>query len=233
LTPESRFRGVRHRKIVTRMNWITFLDRRHFLRSSLAAATTGISAPAFAHALGEPYVLPEEQMPTIVRLSDNFPAGEIHINPSRFSLYLTLPRRKAVRYIVGIGRGNLYHSGEFYVGAKREWPTWIPTPDMMEREPDRYENFQEGEIFEKGQPGGIRNPLGARALYLFNKSGHDTYLRIHGTNNPRTIGIAVSNGCARLVNDQITELYENVPLNTRVVLYPKPGGGPAHAPIAG
>jgi len=102
---------------------------------------------------------------------------------------------------------------------------------MIERNPDAYEKFAEGEIFEDGQPGGISNPLGARALYLYTASGRDTYLRIHGTNNPRTIGIEVSNGCARLVNDQVIELFNTVPMGTKVVLFPKAGAGPAHARV--
>ncbi|HHL21874.1 MAG TPA: L,D-transpeptidase, partial [Aliiroseovarius sp.] len=77
-----------------------------------------------------------------------------------------------------------------------------------------------------GMPGGPNNPLGARALYLYNARGHDTYLRIHGTNLPRTIGTRVSNGCARLINPHIEELYERVPVGTRVVLY-APGVRPA------
>ena len=208
------------------------MNRRKFLATTAAAGSLGLAAPAFAHKKGEPYVLPEEYMPSVIKIKNELAPGEIHVDPGQFKLFLTLPDRQAIRYTVGIGRGNLYHPGEFYVGAKREWPTWIPTPAMMGREPGRYVEFLEGGRFEKGQPGGISNPLGARALYLYSQSGRDTYLRIHGTNDPRTIGVAVSNGCARLVNDQVTDLYDRVPLNTRVVLYPKQGAGPAHAPIS-
>ena len=101
--------------------------------------------------------------------------------------------------------------------VKKEWPSWKPTPAMVKREPEKYEKYA-----EDGMPGGLDNPLGARALYLF-VDGRDTYLRIHGTNQPSTIGRAVSNGCARLVNDHIIELYEKVPLGTKVYLYPKAG----------
>jgi len=120
---------------------------------------------------------------------------------------------RAIRYTVGIGRPDLYEPGEFYVGAKKEWPSWTPTPAMIKRQPEQYARFSDG------LPGGINNPLGARALYLFTPERGDTYLRIHGTNDPTTIARAVSNGCARLVNNQIVEFYDRVPMNTRVVLY--------------
>ncbi len=207
-------------------------NRRKFIGTGLAAGSLGFSGQAMAHSKGEPYVLPEEFMPREVRIKIEVEPGEIHVDPGQFALYWTLPKKKAIRYTVGIGRGNLYHPGTFYVGAKRKWPRWIPTPDMMERSPEAYANFAEGMPFEDGQPGGISNPLGARALYLYNQRGRDTYLRIHGTNKPGTINRAVSNGCARLVNDQVKELYELVPLGTKVVLYAKEGAGPAHSDVS-
>jgi lipoprotein-anchoring transpeptidase ErfK/SrfK len=85
---------------------------------------------------------------------------------------------------------------------------------MIRREPDRYTQFADG------VPGGLKNPLGARALYLFQPGRGDTYLRIHGTNDPSTLARRVSNGCARLVNDQVIDLYNRVPMETRVVLHP-------------
>ena len=84
---------------------------------------------------------------------------------------------------------------------------------MIRRDPEAYAQYA------GGMPGGKDNPLGARALYLFDGKGRDTYLRIHGTNKPRTIGTAVSNGCARLTNDHITDLYDRVPIGTTVYLY--------------
>lgn len=207
------------------------IDRRKFLKSSLALGSLGLAAPALAHNKDEAYVLPEEHLPREIKLKTKLAPGEVHVDPNQYALFWTLPKNKALRFTVGIGRGNLYHSGTFHVGAKQEWPRWIPTDAMKKREPNNYEKFLEGGIFENGQPGGIHNPLGARALYLYSSTGRDTYLRIHGTNNPKTIGIPVSNGCARLINPHVEQLYALVPLNTRVVLYPKAGSTPAHSTI--
>jgi len=208
------------------------INRRKLLSYGAAFGALGLAPRAGAHALGEEYVLPEEYMPREVRILAEFEPGVVLVDPNQFALYWTMPDQKAIRYTVGIGRGNLYHDGEFYVGRKAEWPDWRPSPDMMERDPDAYENFLPEGIYEGGMPGGISNPLGARALYLYNiNTNRDTYLRIHGTNDPRTIGKAVSNGCARLINPQVEQLYDMVPTGTRVVLYPKSGGAPAHSNV--
>ncbi|MHA6345471.1 L,D-transpeptidase [Roseivivax sp. CAU 1761] len=173
--------------------------------------------PAAAHTLDaqiQEAALPEDMQPRMVNLGLGLAPYEIHVDPVVFALFWTQPDGWAWRYPVGIGREGLYESGEFFVGAKKEWPSWTPTPDMIEREPDKYKQY------EDGMPGGLENPLGSRALYLFTEEKGDTFLRIHGTNDPSTIGKRVSNGCARLTNDQIIDLYNRVPENTRVVLYP-------------
>lgn len=176
------------------------------------AAIFATAVPLRAH-VEEPFEIVQEDLPTLVDLSVTLAAGVIHVFPDEFRLFLTLPDNKAMRYKVGIGKKGLYHPGQFTVGAKRKWPSWKPTPAMIRRNPEAYAQFADG------VPGGENNPLGARALYLYDAKGHDTALRIHGTNKPRTIGTAVSNGCARLINDHVVDLYERVPVGTSVFLY--------------
>jgi lipoprotein-anchoring transpeptidase ErfK/SrfK len=191
------------------------LTRRDLLGPALAALGLAASRASALEDGEAAQDLPPEFQPVLVSIPSGFAPGEIHVDPDAFALYWTLPDDQAIRYAVGIGRAGLYHPGTFFVGAKKEWPSWTPTPDMVEREPERY-----GPYAEDGMPGGPDNPLGARALYLFTEEEGDTFLRIHGTNAPHTIGTAVSNGCARLLNEHIVDLYERVPLNAPVVLYP-------------
>ncbi|MFC3085898.1 L,D-transpeptidase [Tabrizicola soli] len=190
------------------------LTRRQILGAGLAAA---LPLRAFGHAeqSAESWVVPEEFLPRPVRFQDPQEPGSIIVDPDYFALYHVLTPRKGMQYSVGVGRGNLYEAGWFTLGAKKEWPSWTPTKDMIARDPDSYAKWAEG------MPGGPKNPLGARALYLFDDSGADTFLRIHGTPEPWTIGSAVSNGCVRLVNDDITTLYDAVELGAPVLLLPK------------
>ena len=97
------------------------------------------------------------------------------------------------------------------IGAKKEWPSWTPTQDMIKRDPASYAQWS------GGMPGGPKNPLGARALYLF-QGGADTFFRIHGTTVPRSIGTSVSNGCIRMINEHVTHLYDRVTLGTKVIV---------------
>lgn len=190
-------------------------------RSFLATAACGLAAPALmTPALAQTpnrqtYVVPPEHAPQVVRLRDEFAPGQILVDPNTFYLYWTMEDREALRFIVGVGRGNLYESGKFRVGAKKEWPSWTPTKEMIARNPGQYAQWA------NGMPGGPSNPLGARALYLFDDRRGDTFLRIHGTPDPWTVGSAVSNGCVRLVNDHIIQLYDLVPMDAPVTLYPK------------
>lgn len=188
------------------------LNRRNFIATSVAATALGVGG-AQAHSNSN-YVIPEDHLPVQVPIRAGFAPGEIHVDPTTFKLYWTLEDETAIRYSVGVGRKGLYEPGEFYVGAKKEWPSWTPTPAMIRREPEQYAKFADG------MPGGPDNPLGARALYLFEPGRGDTFLRIHGTGQPWTIGTAVSNGCARLINAHAIDLYDRVPMRTRVVLYP-------------
>jgi len=208
------------------------LNRRGFVASGLAAGSLGLmSAGAARAAFGDnpldfdipDYNLSEAHQPSVVELTPGFKPFEVHVDPNHFYLYWTLPNNTALRYTVGIGMGNLYHPGDYYVATKKEWPRWTPTPDMISRQPELYIPVK------SGMPGGIDNPLGARALYLYTKKDGDTFLRIHGTNDPATIGGSVSNGCARLVNNQVIELFDLVPVGTRVLLNPKADGGLDHS----
>ena len=194
------------------------MKRRHFMTSMVAngaAIATTLAAPALSAPPKEmpTYNVPEEMMPQMVPIASGATPYEIHVDPDNFALYWTLPDDMAMRYTVGVGRAGLYEAGEFYIGAKKEWPSWTPTPGMLKREPEKYSKYKDG------MAGGIDNPLGYRGLYLFTPERGDTFLRIHGTNDPNTLARRVSNGCARLVNDQMAELYDRVPMDTRVVLY--------------
>ncbi len=196
------------------------MNRRYFFTGVAAAGTIIGAGGALAHPPKTlpNYNLPEEILPQIVPIAAGLAPYQIHIDPDEFALYWTLPGNTAMRYVVGIGRPGLYEAGQFYIGAKKEWPSWTPTPDMIRRDPDAYARF------EDGLEGGLNNPLGARALYLFTAERGDTFLRIHGTNDPSTLARQVSNGCARLINDQMVDLYDRVPVGTPVVLYPPRSG---------
>lgn len=151
----------------------------------------------------------------LLRREVAFPAryrpGSIVVNVAERRLYLVQRSGRALRYAVGVGREEaLNFRGSAVVGQKSAWPRWIPTASMIKRMP-RYV------AYAGGMPGGLENPLGARALYLY-VGGHDSYFRIHGTNEPTTIGSAVSSGCIRLFNQDIIDLYNRVPLGAPVLV---------------
>jgi len=192
------------------------ISRRHLLATGLAALGTSATRVAAQDVAQSSSTLPPQFMPQIVPIQAGLPAGQIHVDPNRFALYWTLPDQLAIRYTCGIASAGLYEPGTYTIGAKKEWPSWTPTPDMVAREPELY-----GPYAEEGMPGGPENPLGARALYLFTAERGDTFMRIHGTNKPETIGSAVSNGCVRLINEHIVDLYDRVPMDTTVTFYPQ------------
>ena len=140
--------------------------------------------------------------------------GEILILPRSYYLYFVTEQRKAIRYGVGVGKAGLEFTGSAIIQRKREWPSWRPTQEMIERSPRSYGRFAGNSYV---QPGGPDNPLGARALYLY-QNGVDTYFRIHGTTQPETIGSSASNGCIRMLNEHVTDLYERVPIGTKVTV---------------
>ncbi len=147
------------------------------------------------------------------------PTGEaprtIVVDPAAFYLHLVEDGGASMRYGIGVGRQGFGWSGEARVQYKRHWPTWTPPAEMIERDP----SLEPYSAANGGQPPGLDNPLGARALYLF-EDGRDTLYRIHGTNEPRSIGRAVSAGCIRLLNQDIIDLHDRVPDGARVVVRP-------------
>jgi lipoprotein-anchoring transpeptidase ErfK/SrfK len=142
--------------------------------------------------------------------SDEKP-GTIIVKTRERTLYQVMPDGKAKRYLVAVGKEGFAWSGVARIGLKRKNPSWTPPAEMIKRTP-KYAKWKDG------MPGGIpENPLGARALYLFNKGG-DTMYRIHGTNAPSSIGMAASSGCIRMLNREVTELFDNTPLGTKVIV---------------
>jgi lipoprotein-anchoring transpeptidase ErfK/SrfK len=229
------------------------LRRRHFCSVILFAAVFAVPAvPAFAQALSylpapgyEPAFpqyapqddqqqgdvasdeLPAQLRRQVVSYQTTQPPGTIIIDTPHTYLYLTLGSGQAMRYGIGVGREGFTWSGVQTIVRKAEWPDWIPPAEMVARQP----------YLPRWVGGGPGNPLGARAMYLGN-----TDYRIHGTNDPTTIGKHVSSGCIRLQNADVIDLYERVGIGTRVVVLPNneiraaidtPGGpGPMTARIS-
>ncbi|SCX87056.1 L,D-transpeptidase [Rhizobium sp. NFACC06-2] len=138
------------------------------------------------------------------------PAGTVVVDTPARRLYYVMGDGRAMRYGVGVGRQGLALKGDAYIGRKAEWPSWTPTANMMRRDPRNLK-------FAGGMAGGPNNPLGARALYLY-RGGNDTMFRLHGTNQPQSIGHAMSSGCIRMLNHDIIDLYSRVPVGSKVVV---------------
>ncbi|MBP2547476.1 lipoprotein-anchoring transpeptidase ErfK/SrfK [Neorhizobium galegae] len=137
--------------------------------------------------------------------------GTIVVDTPARRLYYVLENGRALRYGIGVGRAGLALSGNAYVGRRAEWPSWTPTANMIRRDP--HKNLK----YAAGMPGGPNNPLGARAMYLY-RAGNDTHFRIHGTNQPESIGHAMSSGCVRMMNHDVIDLYTHVKVGDRVVV---------------
>ena len=135
------------------------------------------------------------------------PPGTIIVSTSERHLYLVQPGGRAIRYGIGVGRDGFQWQGLLSITKKAEWPDWTPPPEMIQRQP----------YLPRFMAGGPGNPLGARAMYL-----GTTVYRIHGTNQPWTIGTKISSGCFRLVNTDVADLYDRVPVGTKVVVKQKP-----------
>jgi lipoprotein-anchoring transpeptidase ErfK/SrfK len=130
--------------------------------------------------------------------------GTVIVNTRERHLYYILPNGRAVRYGIGVGKAGFAWSGTAYVAWKQEWPTWHPPKEMAARKPDV------AKYVENGMGPGLNNPLGARAMYLFNEKGQDTLFRLHGTPEWASIGTAASSGCIRLMNQDVIDLYSRV-----------------------
>jgi lipoprotein-anchoring transpeptidase ErfK/SrfK len=139
----------------------------------------------------------------VVSFVSRYKPGTIYIDTAERRLYLVLPQGQALRYGIGVGRDGFRWSGVHRISAKREWPSWTPPSQMLARRPD----------LPRHMAGGIDNPLGARAMYL-----GSTLYRIHGSNEPETIGQAVSSGCFRMTNEDVTDLYNRVSVGTTVIV---------------
>jgi lipoprotein-anchoring transpeptidase ErfK/SrfK len=192
------------------------LSRRAFLGGVAASLVT---APALAmQDPDDPFAIPpfdEKKLPkefrrTVVQYNGRHWPGTIIIDTPARQLYVVLENKKAIRYGCAVGRDGFRWAGLADVGRKVMWPRWTPPKSMIARSPEKAK-------WANGMPGGPDNPLGARALYLF-QNGNDTLYRIHGTNEPLSIGKFASSGCIRMVNQDVIDLYRRAPIGTRVIV---------------
>jgi lipoprotein-anchoring transpeptidase ErfK/SrfK len=154
--------------------------------------------------------VPEAFRPQMVKFRTAERPGTIIIDGNQHFLYLVQPGQQAIRYGIGVGRDGFGWAGIVRVGRTAEWPTWTPPAEMVARDPNAAK-------WAGGQPGGPDNPLGARALYLY-EGDRDTIYRIHGTPEPWTIGLDVSSGCIRMNNDDIVDLHSRIEVGAKVIV---------------
>lgn len=192
-----------------------FLSRRTLLSLPLAA---GFASRAEAKLVpGEPFAVADDDdqkveyryRKQIVDFKTGAAPGTIVVNTYWHWLYLVLGNNKALRFGIGTGKYGDW-KGETQVGRMEKWPVWTPTPDHLKRRPDLIQ-------YIKGMPGGLKNPMGARAIYLFANNA-DTSYRIHGTDVPEHIGTKSTAGCFAMFNADVIWLYDRVKLGTRVVV---------------
>jgi lipoprotein-anchoring transpeptidase ErfK/SrfK len=213
------------------------LTRRHFVWTSTAAAAAALVAPRAFAQVADPlavtvtpdtvvqsddiilppvmegdFAIPEEYQARIVPVQPGLTPSDIHIVRQNYHLYFILPGDRAIRYGVAVGQEGLFWTGHATIGRKVEWPSWRPTDEMIERNPAAYERYKDG------MPGGPQNPLGARALYFY-QGDRDTAIRVHGTVVPASIGRSASNGCFRMYNSHVIDLYNRVPLGANAFAY--------------
>ena len=162
--------------------------------------------------------VPQKFQRQTVAYETDQPVGTIIIDPASKHLFLVTGKNKAIRYGISVGKAGFQWSGEALITGRKPWPTWTPPKEMIERKPELSK-------WEKGQPGGLDNPLGARALYL-TTNGIDYGYRIHGTPEWNSIGRSASSGCIRMINQDVIDLYERVPDNTKVIVLNADGSMP-------
>lgn len=195
------------------------------LSSLMPATRSGDYHLMYAALSDEPHPVPAIPLsridPTYLRHDvayDTYEApGTIIVDPADHFLYYVEGNGRAIRYGVGVGREGFAWSGTANVKWKQEWPKWFPPIEMQKRDPRTA-------AYANGMDGGPGNPLGARALYLF-QGNKDTGYRIHGTIEPESIGKSMSSGCIRLLNQDIIDLFERVPAGTKVIVLPADGSG--------
>ncbi|TBN38611.1 L,D-transpeptidase [Paracoccus subflavus] len=209
------------------------LTRRHFIRTTTALFSAAAATPVMASTWPDtaqkaawdaeveaggpnPWGLHARYLPQRVTANAGLVPGDIHVDAVARYLYHIEEGGTAMRYGVAIGRGDLYEPGTYTIKRKAEWPHWTPTRNMIEREPEVYAQY------EDGMEPGPRNALGSRALYLY-LGERDTYLRIHGTPFPTSIGSRASSGCVRMVMAHINGLYPRVQMGATAYLYSPEG----------
>jgi lipoprotein-anchoring transpeptidase ErfK/SrfK len=181
------------------------------LIAGLMVASTGAQAAADISVFSYPPAVDNyDQAPAaaaipreMVDYDGPYAPGSIVINTGERRLYFVLPGHQAIKYAIGVGRPGFEWAGVSHIADKREWPDWTPPQEMLKRRPDLPRHME----------GGIDNPLGARAMYIAG-----TLYRIHGSNEPDTIGQAVSSGCIRMTNDDVTDLYDHARVGATVVV---------------
>ncbi len=181
---------------------------------------SGIYGPVDGEAFPVPGVRTQDLNSAFLRqevaYKTNQPAGTIIVDPASHYLYHILGGGRAIRYGVGVGREGFGWSGIAQIKQKQEWPDWYPPPEMIQREPE-IAKYMSDLPSGQGMPGSADNPLGARAMYLW-QGNKDTLFRIHGTNEPWTIGTSVSSGCIRMINQDVIDLYSKTPVGTKVIV---------------
>ena len=189
-----------------RLFFATILFAAGFGSAAFAQARVDGDQPGYEPTQDEERVDPKFQK-TVVFYRSTEPPGTIVVSTSERFLYVIQPGGRALRYGIGVGRDGFQWQGLVKITRKMEWPDWTPPDEMIERQP----------YLPRWMAGGPGNPLGARALYLGN-----TVYRIHGTNQPWTIGTAVSSGCFRLTNPDVSDLYDRVPVGSKVIIRQRP-----------